>query len=444
MRWKDRFWFTALTYAEHGAIRLFDALVTLLLIQVLTVDSFSAFSIYQSWIAVFMLVFPALENALYRGYASIKSNNELPGLIATLRAYNLFRFALAFALALILSFVPQPPLSWLARFAALLFAFALPLSHALYACYRELMRFELKQRPVSLVTLVQKMALAGGIALVGYLVGGRVSFIAAIGTLILVLFYFVWQKTAVVSLGPSWVKNWHEPLPSIRKLLMRSSKLLKSAVLWMHINGSVTAAVQTLDVLFLGICKYTTKEIALYSLALKGANFFQSALIPLGQVALVKISRTEINEANKNKAIQVTLWAAIVFSFFSAILFLVGSIFAEHIVEFLSRGRFLQSDIDYNVKVFKWLLGGVCIYSLCFVPGAYLSAIGNIRFLSMGVFIPWLLVSATCYGLAAPKGLLPLAKMNLVVYGFLVAGHYVAMALEHRRPKAKASHEFSI
>lgn len=424
MKWKSRIGFTLLTYFEHGAVRAFDALVTLLLIKFLTVDSFSAFSVYQSWVAVFMLIFPALENALYRGYFQIKSSGELSRLVALLRAYNFFRVILALILCLACSILHMDPLSWPARMAGLSLAFALPLSHALYSCYREVLRFELHQRPIGVVTIAQKATLAAMIYIIAIIAGGRVSLIGAGGTLVLFGFYFIWRRVTIHVLNSQNIIDWHTPLPSLSNLISTAYDVLKKSVLWMHINGSISAAVQTLDLLLLSRYGYENKQIALYAIALKGANFFQSALIPLGQVALVKISRTEINDVSKKNLLKVTMWASLGFAVIALGLFFSGFYMAEPIVGFLAKGRFSTEELGINITIFKWLLAGVCLYSVTFVPGAYISAVGNIRLLSLSVFIPWFLMAFICYGFASKIGLLQLAKMNIVVYGSLVVGHF--------------------
>jgi hypothetical protein len=108
--------FLFFTVIEHGMTRGLDALMTLILVMSLSTASLGSFVVYQSWVAILLLFFPALENVLYRDYAKIKNAGTLGEQIGIFRAFNFIKIAAAVVLAFACAALPLGGLSYSERF----------------------------------------------------------------------------------------------------------------------------------------------------------------------------------------------------------------------------------------------------------------------------------------------------------------------------------------
>src|SRR5689334_10208890 len=95
------------TLTEHGAIRVLDALTTLILIRVLAAPDFGLFSVYQSWVAMLLLFLPSIELALFREYAGLKKDGGLKRELGVYRYFNYVKLIGLLVLVVSLAFVPQ-------------------------------------------------------------------------------------------------------------------------------------------------------------------------------------------------------------------------------------------------------------------------------------------------------------------------------------------------
>jgi O-antigen/teichoic acid export membrane protein len=62
---------------EYGGVRFLDAVTTLILIRVLSLNEFGIFSFYQSVVSIILLFLPQPIMVLFRRYGELKKNNEL-------------------------------------------------------------------------------------------------------------------------------------------------------------------------------------------------------------------------------------------------------------------------------------------------------------------------------------------------------------------------------
>src|SRR5687767_13225822 len=127
MNLRNRIRYLGLTIAELWATRFLDAVIAIVLIRSLDVNSLGSFLIYQSWVGILLLAFPALENILYREYGKLRDAGKLAHEISVFRKFNWIKISAAIALTLVCAFLPGVDLPWTHRVAALSLAFMLPL-----------------------------------------------------------------------------------------------------------------------------------------------------------------------------------------------------------------------------------------------------------------------------------------------------------------------------
>jgi O-antigen/teichoic acid export membrane protein len=423
--------------AEHGSIRILDAVLTLLLIRALNVRDFAALVLYQSWVAIALLFMPALENSLYRSYGKLRSSGELGKQFQVFRFFNLVKGLFAVILVVSLAWIPihsptssdsLTALGWRDRALTLGFAFFLPLSQALYGIYREPLRFELKASQIFWITFAQKATLALGVLALAAIGHASIEWISAMALAVLFFFGKAWsvafESGVPIGTGAS--------LPT-RALLKELRTVLFSVVLWIHLNGAITVAVQTLDVYFLGKHGYSLAAIGLYGIALKAVNFLQVAALPFAQVLTVHLGRTSHLDSNRQNLDRVFATSTALFLGIGITVFGAGYLLATPILTFLANGKYHPDELLMARDYYVWLLAGVCIYLQCFASGALISSRGNIRGFCVWVAAPWLLGSTVLYWWASKHSILAAAQMNAAVYALFFAGHIIYYFLGKRK-----------
>ncbi|MGE4231730.1 MAG: lipopolysaccharide biosynthesis protein [Bacteriovoracia bacterium] len=410
------------TLVEHGAVRILDALITFCLIRVLTQQHFGLFSLYQSWVGILLLFLPALEVILYRTYASLKQSGKLASELDIYWAFNQFRLILATIAVFVLCLLPNAMPYWI-RVSLFSFAIALPLSNSIYGILREPLRFEMRQKTVAFISFFQRFCLILVIALTYFLqergATQNAIYFLAIGALSsYVLFGWIWILFSK-DLFPKREKSF---LPNSKKLRTAFSVFFNSVV-WLHINGSLVAAIQTLDTLALGSNHLALEEIGHYAIALKAANFFQ--IVP---VALINSFGVYLARANSDfeKEKRLIFQFSFIFLIGCVVLYLFGGIASEPLLSFLTKGKLDSIAFDRTQEYFHWQLIGVLIQCASFPLSTYLGARGKLKELTFYIFIPFSLISTLVYFYAASLShdqfynVLMTAKANSVVYGVLV------------------------
>jgi O-antigen/teichoic acid export membrane protein len=317
-------------------------------------------------------------------------------------------------------------------FFAIALAFVLPLAPSLYGIYREPLRFELRQVLIACVTALQKISFIAAIYFLSKTQAGAIQPVSVAILVLAAVFALVWSVTARRALalkaisGTGLGQVW-EALPGIQKALI-------GTVIWMHINGALTGAVQTLDVYFLSHNKVPLSEIALYSLALKAANFFQIAIIPFSQVLGVYFA-SKVDYRNPAQVRGALVIGTALFAVVAAAVFGAGHVLAEPILVFLAKGKFAAPEIARGVEYFRWLLGGICVLSLCYVQGIYLNNRGKLKVMTMAIFAPWFVVSAAGYYWASQQSALTAAKFNVPVYALCTLGLHIYAYIVYRKDR---------
>lgn len=404
------------TLVEHSSIRVLDALLTIVLIQVFSTEQFGLFSIYQSWTGIALLFLPSLELVLYREFGVIKNEGRLAQELALYRNFNYFKLLVALIFAAALSLMPKPMI-WSERLALVLLAFALPLSQAFYGFLREILRFEMKTRIVAVVSALQRAVLISGIVLIAWRYPHNAGAITKTALAIYVLFAFIWNAPV----HRLFKQTARKPAPTLRQYSKRFHSLFSSIVLWIHLNGVLTQFIQTLDTFFLGNLGVALKTVGLYSITLKAANFFQVLPVALVNPFGVYLGR---NSSQKNEAHEhsVLLKMTAAFLLLSVLLFAGGTIFADPILVAIGRGKIDASNLAVARVFFFWQLAGVLLLCVSHPISTYLGARYPLRQMSTRVFLPWLACSALIYGLSAYRGgALWAAYANVAVYAVFLA-----------------------
>lgn len=407
----------ALYLVEHGFTRGLDALFSIFLIRQLPLNWLGALVTYQSWVAIILIFFPAFEVLYYRNYAQYLKQNTLSQQIAVFIKINQLKLVSLILIALALSGLPLKDLPYSLKLAALLLALALPFSQALYGVFRESLRFEQQQTKVVYITLAQKIGLIASVAVLYWLQQPLIFIGSALS--ILLLFYFVWQRTAHKTIAAFQTL----PPTALSSLYQKILYDFKDSVLWIHLVGASMAAVQSLDVYFLA--KNSTinlEQLALYSLALKAANFFQIIPLAITQALGVWLGRNPKNSQQEFKTVHQTF---LVFLICALLVWLFAQGLALPFLSFLAHHRFNDQALTLAQNYFNAILVGVLLQTLAFAHGTFLTSRSSVQPLFMKVFLPWSLLSILIYAAAARQGLAATASSNIIVGALYCLGQLV-------------------
>lgn len=408
-RWMRRIWTKQvfLTLFEHGAIRVFDALNTFVLIRVLSAESYGLFSVYQSWAALLFLFLPSLESALYREYGALRREGRLKRELAAYRRFNLFKLAGAIVMVFALAWIPREgsaPFSYGQKLGLLSFALALPFAQALYGLYREPLRFELKQFLVAMLSASQRVALLATMLICSVVAPGNIAVLTLTALVIYVVFGFVWAAFA----------NRHFGVPYSGKVRMAHLwEILGGTVLWLHINGVLTGFIQAIDTFMLGLARTDLAELGRYGISLKGANFFQILPVALVNSFGVYLGRHQGEKTWKDESRTVLLFTA-AFVGLGAALYFGGYLVAEPLLSFLAKGKLDEESLARCVQYFRWQLFGIILLTVTYPLSTWLGARVSVKRIFIEVFLPWTVFASFLYWrIAFGPGLLTLPSRTL-------------------------------
>ncbi len=420
----SREWITHAFYTlvEHGAIRILDALTTLVLIRILGGVHFGMFSVYQSWAGLVLLMLPYAELSLYRDYGTLKATGELGPQLATFKTYNFIKLTLAAIIAIALA-LPEKGDIYIVRVSLLGFAMALPLSQSFYGFMRDPLRFERQQHLVAIISSIQKICLIGAMIAAFYLNPGNVPVLFGGAMAVYVMFAFVWAKAAC-----NVVPRVRQ---SIREFAGRLKKIMRGTVLWIHINGVITGTVLTLDILMLNAVKADLEEIGRYSIALKAANFFQLVPMSLANSFGVYLGKWQHSQnVEKERKAMYILVAG--FSVMCFILFKIAYYFGMPILDFIGKHKITGDAFTRVMQYYYWQMFGLMLMSATFPLSTYLGARAPLKKITLYLFVPWFVFAGVVYRVAAAHSLVYTARANVVTYGTLCLGMVVFYFVNRR------------
>jgi O-antigen/teichoic acid export membrane protein len=395
------------TLTEHGAVRVLDAVMTLVLIRVLSAKDFGLFSVYQSWAGLALLALPSLDLALYRDYGKLKAEGRLNDELAIYRTFNFAKIGVAVALIAVLSLIPQNA-TLATRFSLLALALAIPLSQALFGFLREPLRFEMRQKLVALLSALQRLALlAALLASARFFPGDTVVLMLSV-VVVYALFGVIWAL-------PSKSHGLVEPRQAWRKIVA----VLGTTVLWIHVNGVILQSVQTLDTFFLNVFRTPLEDIGIYSIALKSANFFQAIPVALVNVFGVYLAR-KASETDQARERAIVVRAMLAFAALCCGLFGLGLLIEAPLLKFVGKTKIDGANLAEAILYFRWQLAGILLLAASHPLTTYFTARASLRAQFFKIFLPWIVASCATYALAASLGPMATAKANVVVYSIFI------------------------
>lgn len=406
--WSKQVFFTL---AEHGGVRVLDAVITFVLIRLMSAEHFGLFSVYQSWVMMLLFFLPSIEFVLFREYAKLKREGRLAAELRLYRFFNFAKLGVVVAMALTLSLIPQEQ-PWLARLSLLAFALALPFSQSFFSFLREPLRFEMQQATVAALSLLQRLLLLAAMWFAAKTRPGDVPFFIGSALATYLAAGVVWSIAA----RPYFKATDHLPSHPFKRL----STIFFSVVIWVHINGVITQTVQTFDVFCLSLFKVDLTEIALYGIALKAANFFQILPIALASSFGIFLARHHGEQTEKQERRTVLKFTSY-FVALGAVLFAFGMLVGEPLLAFLAKGKLEPGALARTLDYFKWQLAGVVILTSSYPMGTYVSARSSLPRSVAHIALPWAAFSAGLYLWAASQGAATAARANVAVYAAFVA-----------------------
>ena len=348
----------------------------------------------------------------------MRSENRLFSELRLYRFFNIIRLCLVVVFAfLFASFSKEQP--YLVRLALIGLAFALPFSHSFYSFMREPLRFEMRQGLVAFLSVVQRVLLLVALLSVDHLWPGHLVVLvgAALGTYIVsgLLWRWAFRQHFADDIG----RRVHAALDRSAQA-RRVWVVFSSIVFWVHVNGVISQSVQTLDVFFLSHFDTALSDIAVYSLALKAANFFQMLPIALASSFGIYLARSKVPDTlvGHSRERGLALKLASVFVVGSVAMLMGGLLVAEPLLSILGRGKLADPVVLSQAKqYFGWQLAGVLLLGAGHPITTYMGARVALPPLVLRVALPWALLSTGIFYWAARGGPLNTAQANLIVYG---------------------------
>lgn len=409
---------------EHGFSRGLDALATFTLLWFIPMEKFSLLAISQAYVAPALFLCVSPETVLYRDYGKWQKEGAANVIVRLrfLRRFAWTKFSVAMIAAVLLSsFIPSPQgttFTYIERLMALCWAFSLALAPQIAGADREFLRLDLQLEKLNFLTILQRMIY---LLLLAVAVIGFHSSIIAIGCSAVIATIIV----AAVSRATVERQFRGTSLEEAKDLKFSEviASSLRSFSLWAHIGGTITGLVQTLDLFFLGLFNFPAREIAIYSVVLKLANFALAVPVALTNLFQVHLGRrvggaglnSEVRERNQLLRYSLLLGGV---SFLGALLLWI---IAPAGLSVLSRGRWSAEE---QIQMTSWLakiLPAAALFATLLLWMAWLNVRRSIQNLVFTVYIPWGIVSVIIYALSVwTGGPNSAARSNLFVMASLV------------------------
>ena len=421
--------------AEHASTRILDAVATLVLLWSVPTEKFSHLAIAQAWVAPALLLFIAPETILYRDFAKwqIEGKGVLLTRIRALRRFAWGKVLAGVVLSLGIAAVSGSDDLFFDRFFALIWAFSLPLAPQIAGPDRELLRIALHLRELNFVTFFQR-ALYLGLLLfaIRFFDSSMASLAVAASTAVLLSATFSRFLVERSFRGTRAVKS---PTDSFRNVISNS---LIGFSLWNHIAGIVIGWMQTMDLFFLGIFRFSAIEIGLYSTVLKLSNFALAAPFAFSNLYAVRLGRVPPEEVDSNRIPEKRkMWKVsgvlVLFSMVQALLF---RLLFPALLTGLSRGRWSEVQIVRMLGWLNWILPACALFGSLLLWTAWLNVRTSIRLLVLRAYVPWGIFAlgsyAWCTSRYGPEGA---ARANLLVVALLVPLLVYATRSAERDPR---------
>ncbi|MGE4231834.1 MAG: lipopolysaccharide biosynthesis protein [Bacteriovoracia bacterium] len=397
---------------EQTTNRILDAGVIVALVWVLSEPEFGLFSVYQSWAAILLFLFPETDDALYRNYAYLKKRKILAREMLSYRFFNWIKIALAFVFCLLFPLFDHGQ-NYSTKVIIFTCAIVISFSHSFFGFLRKPLRLEMNQRMVVVVGAFQRLSLILMIFLTKYLKPESL-WLAGMVILNYFIFGFVWKKKNK--------KLFKKQKLHVKKALKRMWVLFSGTALWLHLNWVASQAAQSLDTFALGFYKNDLKEIGFYSIANRASTFFQ--VIQIVMIAAFKVYLGRAN-VNRKKEVNLVFKFTLIFFILSFFLYFLAELTAAPLLQFFSSGKLGIEELHRTIQYFRWQVIGTLIFCICLPVYTYLSVREGLKNVTLFVFAPSFLSSILVYFYSAIpaedfSNILQTAKANLFVDFFTV------------------------
>lgn len=409
-----------LNILEHGLARGMDAVATLAILWCVPTEVFSQLAIAQAYVAPALFFFVSPETVLYREFGKWAVEGPAP-MLARLRMFRRFAWgkailAVGLAGVLALSF-PSPSgtdFGLVDRFAALLWAFSLPLLPQVTGPDREYLRLDLDLKTLNFITFFQRAVYLVLLVPAAKLFPRSFPLIAGCG--VATMFFTAWLARKKVEAKFVGVVPAAIPEGSGGALIRRS---LEGFSVWNHVSGVIIGWVQTMDVFFLGWFRLPAAEVGIYGVALKFANFTLAIPYAVSNLFVVFLGRTATPD--RRREVRLLVRFSVVLLAFAAVQAIVSYLLAPYVIHLFSRGRWT---IDEEARIILWLkaiLPASAIFAASLFWTGWLGIRTSFSRLVATVYVPWAVASAVIYAWAVHTGGPDAAaRANLSIMGVFI------------------------
>lgn len=416
-----------LNVLEHGITRASDALTSLVLIWSLPVEIYGNVAYAQALVAPLGFLFITQDVYIYRHYSRWKQS----GRSTLIEAHQLMdrivslKTALAFSLSAVGAYFLSARLNLTigVAFGLLVWGFcSVMLTHWL-GPDRELLRMGGSLASLNRITLLQKTIVLFGVIAATRWMPNQLFWLAPL-----------WLGSILTSkfLLSSRIREFHSSLAegtrdsasvSFRDALFGMS-------FWNHISGSIYLFGQTMDLFFLGTFHPNTRELSLYSVALKYSTF--CTFLPYALANTFNIQVGNASPGNDGVIEQRDLFRRAWPRYFLAVAAqtLVFVTLAPWIFQLSGRGKWSATDQFEITQWFRLLVIAQAIHVLPLLWWVLSQLRTPMKRITLQIYAPWGVLGLLIYAWAAQSGTpLALAQMNIV--------HSIAFAIlvfvHHRR-----------
>jgi hypothetical protein len=421
-----------------GALNVFDLLFTrgadaaasLLLVYSLSPDEYSVLGVAQSLVAPLFLFFINPGTILYRDYGELSRNPlELKRRASSFRAFNRILFIISTTFCLIIAYF-----SFHHHFPNILFAtiwaLMLTVGQSLMNIDRELLRLETKWKKLLFLNIAQKLSTILMIYFVLLKKIGGIEMLAICLSIQQIAFMIIYQ---VMAFGVTdTIQDLFLKLPSLRAAFQS----LREFSLLHHLNWTIFATIQTLEVLLWGFFQADRKfEIGIYSSVLKLTNLITAVPTAMGITLMIWASQKIPRSNSPGIDPRVIRLGLIVVTLISILLCVGVWGFKDSLFTWLSRGRWSESQLQESFQWLSYLLPAYGLLSVVSYFWYFLSTqIKPGRFLFI-FSLPLLVFSTALYSWVCIRGnIFQIAQCNLVIAAVMLVISGALMLFPLKKP----------